>query len=205
MPHVADALPPRSGAFSTFDVRALTPVPWKNGGGTTREVVSWPDAGDFDWRASVATIDSSGPFSSFPGIDRTIMLLEGDGVSLQIGEKGEHRLDQPLSPFKFPGDTTIQAKLLGGPSIDFNLMIRRGRLRGGVRILTAGDRIEPSQHGLLMSLAGTWKLRVGSLETHCPVHQGLWWTNIYQCAQTVAETLDEEAGAILLAIGLDPL
>ncbi|PPS58274.1 hypothetical protein CRX72_12315 [Pantoea sp. BRM17] len=59
---------------------------WRNGGGETREIVSFPPgAADFAWRASIATLDASGPFSLFPGVDRVITLLQGDSPLLQSG------------------------------------------------------------------------------------------------------------------------
>jgi len=60
----------------------LSPVPWKNGAGSTTEIAVFPqDAGftDFDWRVSLATIGADGPFSVFPGVDRTLALVEGHG------------------------------------------------------------------------------------------------------------------------------
>ncbi|MCB2071086.1 MAG: HutD family protein, partial [Ottowia sp.] len=66
-----------------FALADLPAEPWKNGGGRTRTVATWPaGAGlsDFDARVSVATIAASGPFSRFPGIDRQIVLLSGGGV-----------------------------------------------------------------------------------------------------------------------------
>ena len=60
----------------------LVRVPWKNGGGTTAEVaVHPPGAGldDFDWRISMADVAVDGPFSRFPGVDRTLVLAEGRG------------------------------------------------------------------------------------------------------------------------------
>ena len=55
------------------------------GGGSTTEIaVAPPGAGfdDFDWRVSLATITQDGPFSAFPGIDRTLALVDGDGCLL---------------------------------------------------------------------------------------------------------------------------
>src|SRR5436853_5944959 len=65
--------------------RVLTPADyrhttWKNGGGRTTEIAAYPpDAGleHFAWRASIADIERSGPFSAFAGIDRTLVLLQG--------------------------------------------------------------------------------------------------------------------------------
>src|SRR5665647_2813187 len=57
----------------------LPVIPWRNGGGVTREVVAsgGSDPQDFDWRISIADVSQSGPFSAFPGVDRVITLVEG--------------------------------------------------------------------------------------------------------------------------------
>jgi len=41
------------------------PSPWKNGGGTTRELLAWPDPQDWTLRLSVAQVEADGPFSRF--------------------------------------------------------------------------------------------------------------------------------------------
>ena len=49
-------------------------VAWKNGAGVTRELASAArdhPAGGFDWRISVADVDSSGDFSTFSGTGKT--------------------------------------------------------------------------------------------------------------------------------------
>jgi environmental stress-induced protein Ves len=108
----------------------LSPVSWKNGGGSTTQVAIFPpDAGfdDFDWRISLATIASDGPFSQFPGVDRTLVLVEGNGVTLDID--GEDRViindDEPM--IAFHGESTVVAKLNRGPTTDFNVMTRSER------------------------------------------------------------------------------
>ena len=117
-----------------FSIATLPSMPWKNGGGSTCEIACWPPGaglGDFAWRMSIASISQSGPFSIFRGVDRSIMLLEGDGVHLRASQTQEggidHRLDTPLQPFAFSGDSSVQCTLLGGPSRDFNVMTRRGQ------------------------------------------------------------------------------
>jgi environmental stress-induced protein Ves len=74
-----------------------------------------------------------GPFSVFRGVDRTIMLLEGDGVRLQSADF-DHVLDAPHQPFAFDGDAAVECHLLGGLSTDFNLMVRRAQARGEVQV-----------------------------------------------------------------------
>lgn len=75
-----------------FSLQSLPVSRWRNGGGETREIIRFPpDAADFAWRASIATIACDGPFSTFNGVDRTITLLNGSPVLLH-GATCEHRL-----------------------------------------------------------------------------------------------------------------
>lgn len=106
-------------------------MPWKNGLGITREVISKPasdGSGGFDWRISLATVGASGPFSVFAGIDRTIAVLEGDGMQLMVDERREPPLLAASPPFTFSGDAEVQADCLGGETLDLNVMSRRGVL-----------------------------------------------------------------------------
>jgi environmental stress-induced protein Ves len=110
---------------------SLRPAPWKNGGGSTTEIaVSPAGAGfdEFDWRISLATISQSGPFSSFPGIDRSLALVAGDGVLLDFGD--ERFVLSPSEPLiEFAGEDAVHATVTGALTTDFNVMTRRGRCR----------------------------------------------------------------------------
>lgn len=107
----------------------LSPVPWKNGGGSTTEIaIGPPDAGfeDFDWRVSLATIEKDGAFSLFPGVDRTLALVEGHGMTLDID--GDPVMVTEAGPVvAFDGSSVVQAKLSRGGSTDFNAMTRSER------------------------------------------------------------------------------
>jgi environmental stress-induced protein Ves len=125
-------------AFDLFRADDLIATPWKNGGGSTREIAAYPPGSTFDdfaWRVSIADVAADGPFSRFAGIDRTIVLLDGDGMKLILDGAGEHRLDTPFEPFEFAGEAQVAAVLLDGPTRDFNLMIRRGLASGGLSVL----------------------------------------------------------------------
>ena len=181
-----------------FDVSALPATPWKNGGGSTLEVARWPAAAgieDFDWRVSIATIAASGPFSVFPGVDRSITLLEGDGVQLQ-GEGVAHRLAAPLEPFAFAGDGAVDCRLLGGASRDFNVMSRRGRWRPQVRVLRGAGELPVAPHGLLLAWRGDWSATStkGGGDQVLRAGQGLWWADA-DCAWSMA--CGEAEGALL--------
>lgn len=187
-------------AFQRFSRAALRAAPWKNGGGTTQEIVSWPEGAGLDafgWRASIATIAQPGPFSRFPGIDRQIMLLEGDGVRLFTHDgRIDHRLDTPHRPFAFNGDEAIDCRLLGGSSNDFNLMTRRGHWRAELQLLDAAAAVAPAPHGLLLALAGDWQ--VG--DERCAAGEGLCWTEAAQGWQV----RPAQAGGRLVAVRILP-
>ena len=165
-----------------FALADIVPTPWKNGGGATREIACWPPGtglDSFDWRISVATIAADGAFSVFAGIDRSITLLSGDGVLLH-GEHGTHRLDQPLVPFAFAGETPIRATLLGGASEDFNVMTRRGRCRADVKVwrYAVDGPSTPPHAALLLAVQGDWRCAVaGDAPTLLTPGSGLWWSH----------------------------
>lgn len=104
-------------------------TPWKNGAGITRELYVSPPAGGsshFDWRVSVAEVAGDGPFSSFPGVDRTLMLVDGPGMTVTVDGRPHDIV--PLTPFWFSGDSTTSCRLRSGPTRDLNLMVRRDRV-----------------------------------------------------------------------------
>jgi len=164
-----------------FRLDGLPAMPWKNGGGSTREIACWPAGSglqDFGWRASIATIAAHGPFSVFPGIDRSITLLAGDGVELDDAAGGiAYRLDVPGEPFAFSGDAHIHCRLLGDTSTDFNVMTRRGLLRAQVRCLREASAVLAAPHGVLYALDGQWTLGDGVC---LAPGEGLWWADAAQ-------------------------
>lgn len=132
-----------------------TPVPWKNGGGVTREIAVWPEGAApdaFDWRISLADVAADGPFSAFPGIDRTLTVVEGAGMDLLVG--GEHHIvDEPYWPYDFPGDRETFGSLLGGPVVNLNVMYRRGRPRAATAVVRGTVRLIPPDGGAVLALA----------------------------------------------------
>jgi environmental stress-induced protein Ves len=163
-----------------FDVDDLPATPWKNGGGVTREIVCQPQGAgvnDFDWRVSIAHIASDGPFSAFPGVDRVITLLSGEGVHLQSeGGDVQHRLDTPLAPFAFAGEAPIHARLLAGDCHDFNVMTRRAVCSASLQVVRSACDGPVASQGLLMAVQGHWLLEGASTQTLAP-QQGLWWSD----------------------------
>lgn len=119
-------------------------MPWKNGGGTTREIACHPAGaglGDFSWRISVALVASNGPFSTFSGIDRILTLIEGDGMILEFAGGRAVRLTPTDPPLSFLGDEPCSARLLDGPIRDLNVMTRRGAWRGEVELVSTATAV----------------------------------------------------------------
>lgn len=182
-----------------FRVDDLPAVPWKNGGGTTRQLACWPPGAgfdDFEWRVSMAEIASSGPFSAFPGVDRHILLLSGDGMRLRSDDGGfDHRLDRSFALFSFSGDTALHSDMLGGVSRDFNVMARRGRCRASVRVLDDAEELDAARHGLLTVVAGSWWLNDETFDTG----SGLWWARESRAWRLVPGTPGAKIIAVCLA------
>jgi uncharacterized protein len=136
--------PPR---LTRLPLDAQRRVPWKNGLGTTREVaVDPPDAsagGAFRWRVSLAWVDRSCPFSAFPGYDRTILLVSGEGFTLDFGGAAPPRtLTTLLDRCEFQGEWTTSCALVGGAVEDLNVMVDRARARARVEVLRYGAQRE---------------------------------------------------------------
>ena len=130
--------------------------PWKNGGGVTCEIAASPPGSslaDFDWRVSTAVVAADGAFSHFPDVERTLLLIAGGGMALQVGQTTSI-VTTVSEPLQFAGDAPTTARLLDGPVSDLNVMVRRGRWRSVVRrrrIPPAGLAIGPEAR-LLVTL-----------------------------------------------------
>jgi len=131
----------------------VPPQRWRNGGGTTRELLAWPDALAWQVRVSVADIEADGPFSSYPGVQRWFTVLQGAGVELTIGD-ALHRLARGDAPLCFAGELPTACRLLDGPTRCLNLMLRRAS--GGIVAATDGQDWSPrsAQCGLFSAVSG---------------------------------------------------
>ena len=109
-------------------------VRWKNDGGWTTEIAREPadPASDFVWRISIADIESDGPFSSFPGVARELMLLAGSGIELDIDDAPPFRLSERFQRVRFEGESRVECRLLAGATRDFNVMTQRDAVRAEV-------------------------------------------------------------------------
>lgn len=116
----------------------VKPVPWRNGGGVTRELLAWPDGAHWKLRMSVAEVAQDGPFSRFDGVERWFAVLAGAGVRLRL-DGATHELTTGSAPFRFDGGATTDCAPVAGPTQDFNLMLQGGhgrmqRVRGALAV-----------------------------------------------------------------------
>ncbi|TAM01174.1 MAG: HutD family protein [Paraburkholderia sp.] len=187
----------------------LVASPWKNGGGVTREIAVAPVANDaaraaFAWRVSVADVAQPGPFSRFDGVDRTLVLLEGAGMLLDEAGPAAmtHTLAHPLDIARFAGETAIDARLIDGPTRDFNLMVRRDAARGTLEVWRAPMvRDITAQTVLLYCVQGAFEVRVDRGERVDSL--GMGDTLRIDAMQPV--NIDTQGAGALLAITLDPI
>lgn len=156
-------------------------MPWKNGGGTTRELLAWPPgAADWQWRISVAQVDANGPFSVFEGVQRWFAVLDGAGVELALGQGDAVRRQRLMAhgeAFGFDGAEPVYCTLVGGPTQDFNLMVRNAYARATMQRVQ-GTQSVPTHQGVACALwAGATgaTLRGGDRVWHVPA-QTLAWT-----------------------------
>jgi environmental stress-induced protein Ves len=112
-------------SWNVVSLDEVRPQAWKNGGGTTRELLAWPAATDWQVRLSVAEVEADGPFSRFDGVHRCFAVLSGAGVRLVVDGQA-HALTPASEPLAFDGGADTQCTLLGGATQDFNLMVRGG-------------------------------------------------------------------------------
>jgi environmental stress-induced protein Ves len=120
-------------------------MPWKNGSGTTTEIAVSPESAgldDFDWRVSMARVEQDGPFSNFPGIDRTLSILEGAGIILHVADRIPVGMTIASEPLPFPADAPTRADLIAGPITDLNVMSRRAHASHTVERLSVSGSVE---------------------------------------------------------------
>jgi uncharacterized protein len=115
--------------------KELATVPWKNGGGITREIASKTVDASLVWRLSMADVDSDGTFSNFAGLTRILTVIEGNGLRL-VGPNGTFEAAYG-EPVIFDGGLPIESKLLNGPVRDLNVMFDSRFCVGSVALAKA--------------------------------------------------------------------
>jgi environmental stress-induced protein Ves len=150
----------RNIAFvSLHPAREQRRMPWKNGQGFTREICIFPEgasleAGDFAWRLSSAEIGAPGAFSSFPGHQRLLGLMQGELLELEFS--GKQRRLYPGEVLEFAGEEAVSCAIPAGPVVDIGLIFQRGVFTGALAYLKFGARLrsfEPATSDLVLLVA----------------------------------------------------
>ena len=105
---------------------------WRNQQGWTREILRAGPGDDWSLRLSIAEIEQDADFSAFPGIERELILLHGNGVRLRFEDGACVELLPPHQRFRFPGEAALRGELIDGPTQDFNLMWRRDEVQAAL-------------------------------------------------------------------------
>ena len=175
--------------ISAQDYRCM---PWKNGGGVTAEIAISPAGatlGDFDWRISSARVSTAGEFSCFPGIDRSLVVLEGGDLTLHLPDNQSRQLTPASAPYAFDGAMPISATLSSAAITDLNVMTRRDRCRHRLQRIAWSDSIR-----IAAAAAGTTRLvfHAAGEALHC------------HCRST-GQVIELPAGATLLLDAVDAI
>lgn len=128
---------------------------WKNGHGLTDEICLLPAGATrdaFDLRISRATLSGAGLFSAFPGVQRTITLIEGAGLALDFGNRlvrlrpwQSYTFDSGLTPVGRPQDGPVRVVNVMGarsawqlsPALSVCEVMELAPVRGGLAVVFA--------------------------------------------------------------------
>ncbi|MFG2830003.1 HutD family protein [Streptomyces sp. NPDC048434] len=121
-------------------------APWSNGGGVTREVAVQPPGAGWDtfaWRVSLADVTRDGPYSPLPGVRRILTVVDGAGLELTV-DGTPQLLPERYRPFAFPGGAATDSRLLDGPVVNLNVMLREGRAAATVEMVRGSRAVRPA-------------------------------------------------------------
>jgi uncharacterized protein len=156
-PATGSGKPSSQQSIHFFDCAQLAPEAWANGGGTTRTIAKRSgDDGAIDWRVSLATLNGPAKFSQFPGVDRTLLLLDDGAVDLHSQDGAWFA--RPGQPVQFPGDLLIWASVPAKPVEVLNVMTRRGACQASVNVAPHSLRITAASTQLVLCIAGQWSV-----------------------------------------------
>ena len=130
--------PGYAGPMEIIRYAELRPQPWRNGGGMTRDLASHPEIasaqdGAWDWRVSISEVSKAGDYSSFPGVERVLTVIDGELLVLSVDGK-----EQPLEkyrPFRFSGEAASSGTLPTGDVRNLDVMARTGAFKAFTSIV----------------------------------------------------------------------
>lgn len=189
-------------------------VPWKNGRGVTEELAIWPagatlERGDFAWRISRARVEEDGPFSTFAGCERILLVTGGAGLVLHHGASAPRARLRPLEPYRFAGEWPTRAELVAGAVTDFNVIVRRDGPRADVEVARLGVRrtreVVGSGNAFLHALSGALTVRLPREEEPFELEAGesVWARELDR--EEEVEVAGRSATTVLILVRLSPI
>jgi environmental stress-induced protein Ves len=137
-----------------FPREAYSSMPWRNGAGVTREIAREPAQGaSFAWRLSLASLQTSGPFSSYSGYQRCVVLVDGHGFRLHVAGSGTMNLATRGDHALFAGAAEASCELLDGPCTDLSLIVQKpGTIASVSRLAISAEPCIAATAGKLRAL-----------------------------------------------------
>ena len=136
--------------LTIFSPENYKTIPWKNGLGHTTELAI-SDGGtldNFDWRLSIASVVNDGDFSNFAGYQRNLVLIKGNGLTLDHRNGDVDKLTQLLDIARFDGASKTHGALTNGAIKDFNIMTNQlsfsPKVNGYIEQQTVTVRLSPA-------------------------------------------------------------
>lgn len=181
-----------------FRHQSYVTMPWKNGRGSTDEICLLPPGASrdrFDLRISRADIFEPGLFSAFPGVERTITIIEGAGLTLDFGghvamlePRRPYTFDSGLTPVGIPKDASVRV---------LNVMAARAVWRLAPAAVVTEATPLTAAVSVVFSIEGDWRLEAGPDRT-------VLLSADTALVETSARLVPESSGAALI-VPLSPV
>jgi environmental stress-induced protein Ves len=125
---------------------------------------------------SLAEITETAPFSAFPGMDRTTVLVDGGPVSLMAPHQ-QWALSEPGHHAHYAGELSLHNTAPERDTLFWNVMTARGRVSASVDFLQDALALPEQGHSLVWVLRGACTLSGQPLPgfIHLGPQEGLHW------------------------------